>query len=82
MKIGDKFAGLVVSLVGVVSSASAHTSGNRSYGMMNDGWMHGAGHMIGMWGMGLGPVTTLLVWILLILGIYHLYQRIRDEKEE
>jgi len=85
MKDKYKIAVLLVYLITAISSALAYTGEDERItgGMMsNEGFMHEAGSMIGynMWGMGgFGLIFGILFWILVILGIIYLYQRITEE---
>ncbi len=79
------------TLLTLITSVMAHTEQDQSYygpGMMwSDGgsWMHNGVHMMGynMWGMGwFGMIFGLAFWILVILGIVYLYQKITDKAVE
>lgn len=81
-----KITVLLVYLITAMSSALAHSGEerDRATGMMfsNEGFMHGAGSMVGynMWGMGwFGLIFGILFWILVILAIIYLYQKITEE---
>lgn len=87
-KVLQKISLTAVSTLTLITTAFAHNEPGQSYygpGMMwnSDGsWMHNSGHMLGynMWGMGwFGLIFGLAFWILVILGIIYLYQKITEE---
>lgn len=82
----QKITTATTSLLTFTTLTLAHTGEEEAYyePMMmadNGSWMHNGAHMAGynMWGMGwFGIVPGLLIWILVILGIIFLYQRIME----
>lgn len=80
-----KIFAFVVSLTTLLSSVLAHSGENSetaSGWMMDGSWMHSGADMIGynMWGMGwFGILFGLAFWILIILGIIYLYQKITEK---
>ena len=78
---------LIASKLTLLTSVLAHNESDQGYygqGMMwNDGgWMHNGWHMVGynMWGLGwFGLIPGILIWMLIILGIIYLYQKITEE---
>lgn len=84
----QKISVAVTGLITFVATAVAHNESNSGYygpGMMwsdGGGWMHNSAHMAGynMWGMGwFGLLFGLAFWILVILGIIFLYQKITEK---
>jgi hypothetical protein len=87
MKLKNKISIMLVSLITTLSTVAAHSGeeGGTNTGTMmwsdGGGWMHNGSHMMGynMWGMGwFGLLFGLAFWILVILGIIYLYQRITE----
>lgn len=77
------------SILALITSVIAHSGHNETAynaGMMgSEGWMHNGAHMMGsnIWGMGwFGALIGLTFWILAILGIIYLYQRITENGGE
>jgi hypothetical protein len=71
-----------VSILTLITSALAHNEPGQGMMWSSGGWMHNGGHMLGynMWGMGwFGLIPGILIWILIILGIIYLYQKITEE---
>ncbi|WP_347721441.1 hypothetical protein [Candidatus Nanohalococcus occultus] len=78
---------LLATTLTTVGTVLAHNeSGHYGPGMMDSGaWTHNMGHMAGynMWGMGwYGLLFGLAFWILVILGIIYLVQKITEQSAE
>ena len=83
----QKVASFTTATAGLVATVLAH-SGDEVYGpgMMwgNGSFSHNFGHMMGynMWGMGWwGFLPGLAIWILIILGIVYLFQKITENSQ-
>lgn len=79
---------LAATALTVGSTVIAHQGNETTHGssmMMGDGsWMHSGTHMMGydMWGMGwFGLLFGISLWILVILSIIYLYQRITEQEQ-
>ncbi|MFB6145044.1 MAG: hypothetical protein ABEJ99_00890 [Candidatus Nanohaloarchaea archaeon] len=90
MDIFQKMLAAITPIVALLAEAMAHTEANDTHygpGMMwSDGgsWMYNGAHMMGynMWGMGwFGFIPGILSWILVILGMIFLYQKITENRE-
>ncbi|WP_414836296.1 hypothetical protein [Candidatus Nanohalococcus occultus] len=79
---------LLATTLTTVGTVLAHNESGQYYGpgMMDGGaWTHNMGHMAGykMWGMGwYGLLFGLAFWILVILGIIYLVQKITEQSAE
>lgn len=81
-----KFFAFTVGLTTLLTSVLAHSSEDSETTRMmwgdGGGWMHNAGHMTGynMWGTGwFGFLFGIAIWILVILGIIYLYQKVTEK---
>ncbi|MDY6777534.1 MAG: hypothetical protein SVU32_02620 [Candidatus Nanohaloarchaea archaeon] len=89
-KVQSKIVTTLLFLLTIVSPVLGHTGQDQGYygpGMMwsDGGWMHNGAHMMGynMWGMGwFGLVFGLTFWVLAVLGVIHLYQKITGQRDE
>lgn len=85
LRATTKILFLTSTLTTLFTSVLAHsnedieTAGART---MDGSWMHSGADMMGynMWGMGwFGFLFGIAIWILVILGIIYLYQRIKEK---
>jgi len=84
MKLKNKLFIRIVSLITTLATVAAspgHDEGTTT-GMMDGSWMHSGADMMGynMWGIGwFGPLLTIGILLLVILGIICFYQEITEK---